>query len=237
MNDDRRADLLVSRAVDGDATSSEWDELSGLADGEPALWRCVALTLRDRGGVGRAVGAAAAIADLVELPAGHAVAAAGARAASASTPRLRWRLPNVRPALLGGGWAVAALVALAWGLTIVAARTAPVTPPSPRDVAQSNGGMLDRPPRKEDLAQFPPDDLLAAYIANGKRDNLVVGELPEKVLVDSRSAPSGHGYEVLFVRPILERTVVPDLYEFGGRDEAGRPTAVPVRYDGSGPPR
>ncbi len=224
MND-RRIDQLVSRAVDGDATAQEWIELSGLAEGAPGLWRHVAMTLRDRGGFGRAMAAALAVADGVDLPA----------AAAAAAPRRR--LPWMRLVSAGGGWAVAALVGLAWGLTILSARLSPVDAMRQPVAAAPVGEMLDRPPRKEDLAQFPAEDLLAAYFTSGKRENLVVGELPEKVLLDSRSAPSGHGYEILYVRPIVERTFVPDLYEFGARDETGRPTAVPVRYDGAGPPR
>ena len=59
--------------------------------------------------------------------------------------------------------------------------------------------------------------------------------MPERVLIETRPSETGRGYELLYLRQILERTVVPDLYKFYGQDEMGRPTLV--RYDGdAGPP-
>ena len=51
-------------------------------------------------------------------------------------------------------------------------------------------------------------------------------EMPTRVLVESRPADGGNGYEVLYLRQVLERTVVPDLYRFDGRDERGVATLV-----------
>jgi hypothetical protein len=42
-------------------------------------------------------------------------------------------------------------------------------------------------------------------------------------------APSGQGYEVLYLRQVLERTVVDDLYQVNGQTEHGRPTLERVQ--------
>jgi hypothetical protein len=56
--------------------------------------------------------------------------------------------------------------------------------------------------------------------------------LPDKVLI--RATPlalkdGSIGYEIFYVRQILERAQVPDLYTFGAtQDELGRATIQPV---------
>lgn len=228
---EERVDLLISRAVDCLATGGEWEELAGLAGSDPTLWRQVAMTLRDRGGFGRAVEGLTAVADRIELPAARPAVHTAAPKAPAPAP---WRHRGA----LWGGWAVAAMVALTWGLAVLMARApAPGPAPAPEPPSVAERRMLDRPPTAADLASWPADDLRAAWLDRGRRENLVLGELPEKVLLDTRNTPSGEGYEILFFRPVLERAIVPDLYEFRGRDETGRPTPVPVRYQTSGPPR
>jgi hypothetical protein len=72
------------------------------------------------------------------------------------------------------------------------------------------------------------DEAWNAYIAKGRESGAVVGEMPAKVLIESRPNPSGEGYELLYLRQVVERTIVPDLYQYTGQDESGRPT--PVRY-------
>ena len=69
-------------------------------------------------------------------------------------------------------------------------------------------------------------DLFQAYLQKGRQEEMVIGEVPEKILIDSRSMPSGEGYELLYLRQILERAIVPDLYQFTAQDALGRPTLV-----------
>lgn len=117
------------------------------------------------------------------------------------------------------GWAVAAAVTL-----------------------MSVGGLLALPRAARPLSGDPvaqtagtTDDLLRAYLDRGRQEQSVIGEVPERVLIDMRPAESGDGYELLYLRPILERAVVPDLYRYEGRDDLGRPTLV--SYDApQGPP-
>ena len=50
-----RTDFLVSRLVDGEATSEEYDEFVARAETTPALWRAVVQTQRDLTGLAAAL--------------------------------------------------------------------------------------------------------------------------------------------------------------------------------------
>ena len=108
-----------------------------------------------------------------------------------------------------GGWAAAAAVALMW--------TAGQLNPTPT-VPQNNTAGLN----------IPTGDLLSRYLEQGKKSGQVVGELPDKVLIETRPVQSGDGYEVYYIRQIIEKARVPDLYTFG-TDDTGQ--AVPVRIE------
>ena len=206
MNEERDT-LLVSRAVGGDATPAEWDELSARADEHPVLWRRLGLTLRDETGFARALESAAAVAGTIDP--------------FAAVDREHAPPPTVRRPEVGrwSGWALAAVIALAWLVSML-------NPPAPPDAA---------PQLAEVLPLAPASDLLEAYLARGRQDDTVIGEVPEKILVDSRSSPTGEGYELLYLRQILERAVVPDLYRFTGEDELGRPVLVRFEQPDRGP--
>ena len=198
MNDERVI-LLISRAVGGDATTAEWDELTTQADERPQLWRRLGETLRDQTGFVRAVDAAVAVACQIEPAWG------------AETPQDAGGQPVTPPRSLRhwGGWAVAAALVLAWVMSLIG--------PAPS-------------PETTQLAEVLPTataaELFNAYLARGRADDTVIGEVPEKIVIDSRTSPTGEGYELLYLRQILERAVVPDLYQVGGADEMGRPVLV-----------
>ena len=200
--------LLVSRVIEPDATTTEWDELTAAAEADPSLWRQTVQTLRDHHAMTRAVNASIVIADDVST--------------TPRTSRLEHRpavdaAPSERRQLLRwSGWAVAALVALAWvsGLSNV----------------RSNGTMN---------ASFVPSTLTAAehlenYYTQGRREGRVFDEVPEKILVQTRPSPTGDGVEIIFIRQILERTTLPGLYHYQGEDETGRPTLV--RFEANAKP-
>ena len=199
--------ILLSRAVGGDATREDWDELTARADERPQLWQRLGETLRDQTGAVRAVEAASRIADTVEIP---AIAPRGV-------------VPPDDPPLRGvlhrwSGWAVAAAVGLAWIMNLTG------SPASP-----------GQPQLAELLPMAAASDLFQAYLDKGREDATVIGEVPEKIVVDSRTLPTGDGYELLYLRQILERTVVPDLYHYTGRDEMGRPVLVKYQHTGHRP--
>lgn len=105
------------------------------------------------------------------------------------------------------GWAAAAALALAW--------FAGVRLPEP-------GGMN----RASMPVSLTPREALEQYLDRGRRAGTVVGEVPELVMLDSRPVADGHGFEVIFVRQIMERAVVDDLFRMA-TDADGR--VVPLR--------
>ena len=200
-------ELLVSRVIEPDATAKEWDELTAAAEADPQLWRRTVKTLRDQQALTRAVNASVAIAE-------------GVSSRQVRQPGRNVevdRLPLRRPQLFRwSGWAVVALVALAWvsGLSNF----------------RSNGTMN---------AGFVPPTLTAAehlqnYYTQGRREGRVFDEVPEKILVQIRPSPTGDGDEIIYIRQILERTTLPVLYHYQGEDESGRPTLV--RFEANAKP-
>jgi hypothetical protein len=107
------------------------------------------------------------------------------------------------------GWAVAACL----GLAMFGGLRLPV-----QTVPTSAAGV--------DLTKWTPNDYLNEYVSKGEKSGLVLGEVPQRVLIDSRPLQQGEGFEVLYVRQFVERAQVSDLLKFT-TDESGR--AVPVR--------
>jgi hypothetical protein len=190
-----RDQLLMSRVIDGDATTEHWDELTAHAAQDPTVWRRLADTLRDHSSFARAVNAEVSVAVTVPLPSAQA-----ARASMTMEPRIapfahvsRW-----------SGWAVAAVIGIAW-----------------------LGWIFNEPSSTGiNVASLAPAELLQAYLDRGKQEELVIGEVPDRILINSRPAGTGGGYELVYLRQIVERAVVPDLYQFQGQNESGEPILV-----------
>lgn len=198
-------DLLISRIADGEAGRADWDAFGALAERSPGAWRALAQAQRDHASLSLAVGVALHAADRVDLP---------SRAGAVEFHR---RVPErISPfARMGSwsGWAAAAVIGLAWlsGRSGVGMNTPP----------GNAAGLL---PVSYTINN--PEDAVKAYLDVGQKQNLVVGELPQRVVVESRPVQKGGGIEVLYVRQFVERAVVNDLVKFGA-DELNRP--VPVR--------
>lgn len=94
-----------------------------------------------------------------------------------------------------GGWVAAAALGLAW----LGAGNGPLAMRSP---GQSPGST----------ATFAPslDGMWQQYINSGKQNDRVINEMPLQ-LVDSRDLGEGRGYEMIYVRPVLEKKVVTDV--------------------------
>ena len=104
-----------------------------------------------------------------------------------------------------GGWLAAAALGLAWSTGTFRANSASLLP-----VTSS------------------PDQALEQYLTQGQKAGVVIGEVPTKVLIQSRPAATGSGYEVIYVRQILERRQMPGgLYQVGV-DDSGMPHAIPA---------
>lgn len=193
-------DLLITRVVDCRASAEDWNALDRLALADATVWQDLARAQRDHALLSGAVMAEVVAADTITLPEHQAPS---------------YKLASrIRSAGAWGGWAAAAAVALAWmgGLPAGGFNTGAGT--------GSQASMLPF----GDASQA-----LDAYLDLGKKDGRVIQQLPGKVLLDNpQPAADGRGYEVIFIRQIVERERVPDLYRFS-RDETGGLTAVPVQ--------
>ncbi|HMN42095.1 MAG TPA: hypothetical protein PKE29_14720 [Phycisphaerales bacterium] len=211
-NHTEQLDLLVSRIAGGEASADDWTAFNALAAHTPEAWKSLAQAQRDQHSLSLAVGVALHAADHVDLP--------GRDAADALFQRGRWRQdashsPAWARARSMGGWAVAAALALAFlgnRFGVINIQDSP-GPSNTASVIPANYFPINN-----------PDDALALYRTQGRQSGRVIAEMP--VLLDSRPATTGRGFEVVYVRQILERAQVNDLYRFT-KDEANRP--IPVR--------
>jgi hypothetical protein len=209
---DERTELLISRAVCGDAAADEWDELTARADSDGRVWRELGVTLRDQSA-------------LVAIAAG-----AGDCAESVAAPKTAGRGATLAPAWRGSlrltswtGWAVAAGLAIAIGARWLGA------PASPEALPVSAAGIST--PADATLVRNA-QEALDAYLERGRTEKRVIQQMPRMLLLEARPNPTGEGYEILYLRQLMERAVVPDLYQFGAEEEDGRPALV--RYQRPG---
>jgi hypothetical protein len=194
---------LISLICVGEAGDPEWEAFERLAAANPGLWRDLAEAQRDQAALSAAVAGVMQLADRVELPFDR-----GTSRHVGKTSDARWEFPRLGA---WSGWAVAATVGAAWLIGLQASTPLPPT--------SANAGLVD-------LASLSSDDLLRSYVDRGRASGEVIGEIPTRVLLDARPAPSGTGYDVLYLRQMLEQTHVPELYHLGGQDERGRSSLV-----------
>jgi hypothetical protein len=198
--------MLISRVIEDGASDGEWSEWVSLAECDTKLWRQLAEAQRDHSALERAMDGATAAADTTVLPSPLVVRRAD------DHPR-RARLNQLSA---WSGWAVAALVALAASTRLSTLHPAPSTP-------------LASPSQEASILPVrSTSDLFQAYLDKGRETGEVVGEVPGKLLIESRPIPAGQGFEIVFIRQVMERTVVPELYQVNGQNELGQPTLVRV---------
>jgi hypothetical protein len=86
-------------------------------------------------------------------------------------------------------------------------------------------------PRAIEVTPVSAEEALRHYLDRGLAEGRVIGEVPTKLLLGIRPGPLG-GHELIYMRPIIERRRVPELWQVDGEDEVGQPTLV--RYGNSG---
>ena len=99
-------------------------------------------------------------------------------------------------------------------------------------VALASGSSLRSRDPATQVASLGPDLTSAAalqtYLDRGRAEGSVLHEIEPKALVGSRPLDGG-GYELVFVRQILERVEVPEIWRLDSRlDGAADGAAVPV---------
>jgi anti-sigma factor RsiW len=207
------SDLLISRVVDGEASQADWNAFRAMAEREPSLWRDLAECQRDHVDLSACVHAAIRVADGVEAPVQEEL---GRRLSERTRVLATW-----------GGWAAAAAVALVWA-TGMNLRPAPSV--------MNTGSLVDLSKVQPEsvINQFveqgrlTPQDLYREYLDRGQERGTVVAEVPDRVLVTARPMKAGGGYEVIYIRQIMERARVKELSKVG-YDEFGNP--IPVHYE------
>lgn len=198
-----REDVLISRIVDGGAEDADWRELRALAKDDPDVLRRLSEAQRRETALREAVGAELDRALEVELPEAHSV----------TVYRFRSRLQ------VWTGWAAAAAVALAW----VTADGLLSRTPEGQNVAGVGSGAWAAPANSEEA--------LERYQLMGLAEGRVLGELP-LVMIQAERREDG-GTDVTYLRQILERRTVTDIYE-PGVDEQGRPALLPANLTAPG---
>lgn len=201
---DEQIDILISRVVDGVATPGDWQSLEAQGAREPIVWFELAMAQRDHQLLTGAISAAVVRADRFELP------VVEAPVSTVHDEHAHHFSMRARRAVMWGGWAAAAAIGMAFMLQ----------QPTPTAPGNQTAGL------QSPIATAA--DALSQYYKLGQKDGVVLGEVPKKVLINTEPAADGDGYDVIYLRQIMERTRVPDLYRLSS-DEIGRPTSVPVQ--------
>lgn len=224
-------DVLMTRVIDGCASPTDLATLAGLARRDAGIWTELAQMQRESAVLSSAAVTATACADRVDLPSMRLVGTGSQRAGgrveelegdAGRSPARGWRLADLaaRAHRAGGsrlGWAVAALIALAWVSQVV-------TPFSPRTPIQSAGWY-----------PASADDALGKYLDMGKQEGRVIRELPERVVMDARpvTIDGQERYEVIYLRQVVERAITDRLYRPTETDTGAR-ALVPASLPSSG---
>ncbi|MFA6045724.1 MAG: hypothetical protein WC718_12140 [Phycisphaerales bacterium] len=208
---DHEIDILISRVIDGRSTDADWSSLEAAAARDAGVWRDLALAQRDDRVLKAAVIEATAGYEAAELSGEELHAAAVRRSEHTLTHRARL-------VATWGGWVAAAGIAIAVVGQHQAAR------PSAGG-AEKVGNQASLPVPLASAA-----DAFNAYLKKGQEEGLVQGQLPEKQLLGVNPSPDGKGYEVTYLRQIVERTHVDNFYQ-KSYDEFGRVAPVPVHVE------
>lgn len=194
-------DTLICRVIDGEATGEDWQALRALADEDPSVWTELAVTQHQHEALSSIVDGAGASADGIEIP-------------EPLTPgeRFERRMAGLRA---WGGWAAAAAVLLVWF-------TGKSVPEKTDTQPGQQAGILPTVA----AADPSPESILDRYLDIGMQEGRVLGEMPRRVVLDTKPVPGG--LEVTYLRQIVEREVVPRDRLFRlGRDEFGKAALIP----------
>jgi len=197
-------DLLYSRIVEGDSGAANWRLVEKEAGADASAWRELALRYRDQVEMTQLMQHVAALTD--ESVQEYSPAARRVEMREVLTSSRDWRA--------SAGWLVAAVILAAW---IVGVGPGSATRPVAQQPLEHAAGFIP---------VHSADEALKAYLEMGQREDRVVQEWPQHIILQSQPAPSGPGFELLYVRQIVERTIVPDLYQLQGADENGHPVLV-----------
>ena len=199
-----RRDVLIGRVVDGEASSQDWAEIRELAGDDQSIFAEIAELQDLRRDTMEMVDEVGDLAEGVELP---------LYMHPKSSPAGRLKFAGV-----WGGWAVAAMVAVAWSIGL--------RPGDPLLVGDLNQGTQTGSLGGSVIQTA--GDALQQYLDLGKESGEVVGELPSGIVLEKTPLTDGSGYEVLYIRPIIERAVVHNVFR-EVQTESGQMKIVPAQ--------
>lgn len=208
-----REEVLIGRVTDGEASPSDWAEIESMAQRDSSLWQRLAQSQRAHARIESAVEDAIAVSEFVELP---------RHSAHVQAFSARWRE--------FGGWAAAAVLALAW--LGIHQRSAHQSVPAPGGNGVQQAGIIP-------ISSATPDQAYARYLEAGKDDGRIVTVLPPQMLEATEAGSSG-AREIYFIRPVVERVKATDVQRLRvTTDEHGLQRWVPAgqyKFIGTGSP-
>ena len=214
---DHNDDVLIGRVAANEANAIEWAQFEARAAERPVAWESLARTLRDELQMRHALDDALECADRAEIP-------------DRAFDQPLAVITTHRRSASWSGWALAAMVALAW------VGTSFFMPTIARNTLGPREGVVQEPTPMHNgettLAAYSPEEqAYRDYVRVGTEQGRVLEELP-MVMIEARLIRTGEGepplYEVYYVRQLLERTRVNSAFEIN-RDDLGR--QVPVKID------
>jgi len=205
--DDTR-DRLVTRLIDGMASPDDWQHLRHLASSDPDRHA----RLLDEIERTQQIDAA-----LSETVARQLDAACSVAPPSPERPQATLRLVRA-----WSGWAVAAALALMWSVLSPGAGMG-----SLGDVQRAGVPVIPASGVAPD-EEASVDQAFDQYVRLGTESGRVLEVDPELRVVESTPLADGSGVEVVYVRRVLERVIVDEVYR-KTTDELGR--VVPVRLE------
>lgn len=202
-------DILITRAIDGRASATDWAEIERLGERDPGVWRELATAQRDDASLRRAMSLSLARVDSVELA--DAVYTHEATHAAHTMSR------RTRAVATWAGWAAAAAVGLAFFTQ------QPRGDATGRSMNPATAGVGAPQGQIESAA-----DMLARYLDQGRQEGKVIQEVPEKWLLSAEPTGDGSKQQVIYLRLIMERAEVPEFYTFS-QDEWGNPAPARIQ--------
>ncbi|MBL4591913.1 MAG: hypothetical protein JKY96_08140 [Phycisphaerales bacterium] len=199
-----RRDELISRVVDGCANGADWDRFRAIAADDQEIWSELAIAQRQYEGLCETMNSVSAVADSVELPGGMI---------QHTQHQHRFEMVS-----RWGGWAAAAAILLVWATSVGTGGLG-------MNAANQQAGMI--PIGGNTMLQAAtPDEAMNQYLSAGHQAGRVVGEIPNPIVVETRAMPDGT-FEVLYIRQILERKILDEVFR-ETNDEFGNAITVPI---------
>ena len=209
-----REDILIGRVADRTANLDDWNDFEDRATEDADLWRRLGSAMKDDDRLRLAVGPTLDLALETQLP----------MSGAARTSRFR----NV-------GLRVAALFIAAWVGWNFGHRSSDDSTRFP----SGSDGDRNRKTASAGTAADTTTSIISASSASTSTATaanvppvaagIVLRELPGVVVEQKPVTGEGGGFEVVFIRRTLERRVVREAFRVG-RDEVGRPVAVPTSW-------